>query len=73
LMKTDMGIKVLQDFVDIGLAESAQEISDSLTERTPMGRFGVPDEVGSAALFLCSDQAAFLTGVALPVDGGFTA
>lgn len=73
LMKTDLGVKLLQDFVDIGLAESTQEMSDSLTEGTPLGRLGVPDEVGSAALFLCSDQAGFLTGVALPVDGGFSA
>jgi NAD(P)-dependent dehydrogenase (short-subunit alcohol dehydrogenase family) len=38
--------------------------------RTPMGRLGDPGEIADAALFLASDQASFLTGVILPVDGG---
>ncbi len=38
-----------------------------------MGRRGRADEVAAAALFLASDDASFVTGVALPVDGGFTA
>lgn len=39
----------------------------------PMGRLGTPEECAEAALWLVSDQASFITGVALPVDGGFTA
>jgi NAD(P)-dependent dehydrogenase (short-subunit alcohol dehydrogenase family) len=39
----------------------------------PMGRTGRPDEVANAALFLLSDEASFVTGAALPVDGGVTA
>lgn len=39
----------------------------------PMGRLGTPLECAYAALFLCSDESSFITGVALPVDGGFTA
>jgi gluconate 5-dehydrogenase len=38
--------------------------------RTPMGRFGEADEVGWAAVYLCSPAAKFVTGVVLPVDGG---
>src|SRR2546427_5944319 len=39
----------------------------------PMGRTGRPEEIANAALFLLSDEASFVTGVALPVDGGVTA
>jgi NAD(P)-dependent dehydrogenase (short-subunit alcohol dehydrogenase family) len=39
----------------------------------PLGRTGKPDEIANAALFLLSDEASFVTGVALPVDGGVTA
>jgi len=38
--------------------------------RTPMGRLGTPDEVADAAFYLTSDEASFITGVVLPVDGG---
>ena len=39
-------------------------------ERTPLGRVGTPEDVAKVVLFLVSDDAAYLTGVALPVDGG---
>jgi NAD(P)-dependent dehydrogenase (short-subunit alcohol dehydrogenase family) len=38
--------------------------------RTPMGRFGVPEDIGWAATYLCSPAARFVTGTVLPVDGG---
>ena len=41
--------------------------------QTPMNRPGKPDEIANAALFLLSDEASFITGAALPVDGGATA
>ena len=41
-----------------------------ILERTPMGCFGRPEDIGNAAAFLASDAAAFITGVVLPVDGG---
>ena len=43
-----------------------------LLARTPMGRWGEPDECAGAAIFLASDAARFVTGVTLPVDGGYS-
>ncbi len=40
--------------------------------RQPMGRFGTPEEIAEAALYLVSPQAAFVTGIAFPIDGGFS-
>jgi NAD(P)-dependent dehydrogenase (short-subunit alcohol dehydrogenase family) len=41
-------------------------------EHTPMGRFGRPEELVGAVQWLCSDAASFVTGVVIPVDGGFS-
>jgi NAD(P)-dependent dehydrogenase (short-subunit alcohol dehydrogenase family) len=41
-------------------------------ERMPMGRWGLPEEVAPAALFLASPAAAYITGQTLPVDGGYS-
>jgi glucose 1-dehydrogenase len=40
-------------------------------EKLPWGRLGTPNDIGRAAVFLCSDDADYITGAALPVDGGF--
>ena len=44
----------------------------AIIERTPLARWGRPEDVSGAALFLCSPAAAFITGVILPVDGGYS-
>lgn len=46
--------------------------SEGIVNRTPMGRWGEPADVAGAALFLASPAAAFITGVILPVDGGYS-
>jgi NAD(P)-dependent dehydrogenase (short-subunit alcohol dehydrogenase family) len=49
------------------------EMLRTLAEYQPIGRMGTPDEVASLALYLCSDEAGFVTGQAYPIDGGVTA
>ena len=47
------------------------EMFERLSKTQPIGRMGKPDEVAALALFLCSDEAAFITGSDYPIDGGF--
>ncbi len=56
------------------LTELTQELPEKLqaeiTERTPLGRFGTPEDISAAVCFLASDEAAYITGQVLAVDGG---
>jgi len=54
-------------------AYAEPEHRDAVTKRTPMARWGEPDDIAGAALFLASPLAGFVTGVVLPVDGGYSA
>ena len=47
--------------------------SKPIIDRTPMGRWGTAEEVAQAVIFLCSPAASFITGIILPVDGGYLA
>ena len=47
-------------------------VSQTILDRTPMQRWGRPEEITGPVLFLCSPSAAFVTGVILPVDGGYS-
>lgn len=47
--------------------------SRAILERTPLGRWGEPDDIAQAVAFLCSPAAAFITGTIVPVDGGYLA
>ena len=58
------------------MTEAAQTIEPVMTEYAraiPMGRFGRPEEIAAAICFLASDDAAYITGHALVIDGGLTA
>lgn len=53
--------------------EEADKVRTSFAAAVPLGRLGEPEEIAAAALFLASDEASFVTGVDLAVDGGATA
>lgn len=67
--------RVHTPFVDSYLKDNypgrEQAMFEKLAHKQPIGRMGTPDEVASLALFLCSDAAAFITGVDYTIDGGF--
>lgn len=47
------------------------EMFEKLSKTQPIGRMGKPEEIACLALYLCSDEAAFITGSNYPIDGGF--
>ncbi len=48
-----------------------KEMFDKLSRAQPIGRMGEPEEIAALAVYLCSDQASFITGTDYPIDGGF--
>lgn len=62
-------------FVDGFLAKNypgkEKEMFEKLSKSQPIGRMGKPDEIATLALYLCSDEASFVTGCDYPIDGGF--
>jgi 3-oxoacyl-[acyl-carrier protein] reductase len=62
---------VAPGFIDTDMMESVPEtVIDNLTDRTPLGRLGETEEIANAYCFLASDEAAFITGAVVAVDGG---
>lgn len=51
----------------------APELKDSMATLQPLGRLGTPDEIANAVIWLCQPESELVTGVALPLDGGWTA
>ena len=68
-MLTDQNRFLLADEKTGEMTERAQKILANV----PMGRYGNPEEIVGAALWLLSDAASFVTGAVVPVDGGYTA
>jgi 3alpha(or 20beta)-hydroxysteroid dehydrogenase len=65
-----MGMQLADDIVKIGLAPDVNAAVGSVVEQTPLGRLAEVGDIGMAAVFLCSNEARFITGAGLPVDGG---
>lgn len=59
-------------FLKKNYAGREEEMFDKLSKSQPIGRMGKPEEIAALALFLCSDEASFITGCDYPIDGGFT-
>jgi len=67
---------VLPGWIDTELTQGAREqvagLNERVLARTPAGRWGVPDDLAGVAVFLASSASDFVTGTAIPVDGGFS-
>lgn len=61
----------VDDYLHKNYPGREQEMFEILSATQPIGRMGEPDEVAALALFLCSDDASFITGSNYPIDGGF--
>jgi len=70
LVPTEMGAGLANDVAQLGLFESPEAAVGGVVELTPSGRLGTVEDMANAVVFLASDQAAFVNGVGLAVDGG---
>lgn len=62
---------VAPGFIETDILRSVPEkVIDMMKQKTPLGRMGTPEDIANAYLFLASDEAAFITGAVLSVDGG---
>ncbi|WP_323118446.1 SDR family NAD(P)-dependent oxidoreductase [Burkholderia alba] len=70
LTPTEMGMKLATDIVANGLAPDVDSAVAGVVTQTPIGRLATVDEISDAIVFLCSDDARFITGAGVPIDGG---
>jgi 3alpha(or 20beta)-hydroxysteroid dehydrogenase len=70
LVPTEMGQRLAVDMAELGLFASVEAAIGAVVEQTPLARLGEVADMADAVVFLASDQARFITGIGLPVDGG---
>lgn len=58
-------------FIEKNYPDKKAEMFENLSKTQPIGRMGKPVEIANLALYLCSDEASFITGTDFPIDGGF--
>ncbi|MCL8006911.1 SDR family oxidoreductase [Gelidibacter japonicus] len=58
-------------FIAKNYPDNQAEMFENLSKTQPIGRMGKPEEIANLALYLCSDEASFITGTDFPIDGGF--
>jgi len=61
----------VDNFLKTNYPGKESEMFEKLSKTQPIGRMGRPDEIAALALYLCSDEASFITGTDYPIDGGF--
>lgn len=61
----------VDNFLEKNYADNKEEMFDKLSKSQPIGRMGAPGEIAALVDYLCSDDAAFITGSNFPIDGGF--
>ncbi len=61
----------VDDFIKRNYPGKEDEMFEKLSKSQPIGRMAKPEEIANLVLFLCSDEASFITGCDYPIDGGF--
>jgi 2-keto-3-deoxy-L-fuconate dehydrogenase len=61
----------VDDYLEKNYPGKEKEMFENLSKTQPLGRMGKPQEVADLVLYLCSDEASFITGTDFPIDGGF--
>ena len=71
-VETPMLKSIIDTYIDKGVVPSYEIAEASIIADHPIGRLGLPEDLGGGVVYLCSNSAAFVTGAELNIDGGFT-
>lgn len=61
----------VEGYLEKNYADKKEEMFEKLSKSQPIGRMGTPEEIAGLVQYLCSEQASFITGTNIPIDGGF--